>query len=286
MVNKICPKLVAILNVTPDSFSDGGQFNNFDSAFNQLKKLIREGADVIDIGSESTRPGALPINVSEEWERVGEILLAGIDYVKKYNQKNNTDIKISLDSRNYQTISKGLKLGIDIINDVAGFNSKKKAALAAASGKQIIVMHNLGIPANKNKIIDPKLNVVKEIINWMRNKEKELWNCGVKKHQIIFDPGIGFGKNAAQSIEILNNIEKFKVLKMPILIGHSRKSFLDEVLFDKKFGKDDKETKTAAISNFLAKKEVEYLRIHNIKPSKSAIDENQFKNFTVKSKKS
>jgi dihydropteroate synthase len=273
------PKLVAILNVTPDSFSDGARYNKVEKSFEHLQELIRQGADVIDIGAESTRPGAVPISVSEEWNRLHVILPAAIDYVKRYNHENRTHIQISLDSRNYQTISKGLKLGIDIINDVSGFNSKRKAVLAAASGKKIIVMHNLGIPANKNKIISPEFNVIEEVIRWMQQKECELWEYGVKKHQIIFDPGIGFGKNSIGSIEILKNIDELRSLGMPILVGHSKKSFLSDVKLEKKFGEDSKENKTLAVSNFLARHGVEYLRVHDVEKNKLAIGEKRFRGF-------
>ena len=244
----ILTKLIAILNITPDSFFDGGKYNAPDLALQQAQKLIDDGADIIDIGAESTRPGAIPITTEEEWKRLEQILPLIIKLAKNHN------VKISLDSRNYQTIYKALECGgIDIINDVSGFSHPKMIELAAQSGKKIIVMHNLGIPADKNKIIPTDLDVIEVIIEWMAERLNLLLQSGVKQQQIIFDPGIGFGKNAAQSMAIIKNIERLKIFNLPLLIGHSRKSFLDY-----------NENKTAEISSYLAKKHIEYLRVHNI----------------------
>lgn len=257
-------KLVGVLNITPDSFSDGNKYNNIKSAKSHLKKLILDGANIIDIGAESTRPGATPISYQEEWQRLEKILPELINDVKIYNKTNNNNIEISLDSRHYQTIIKALDLGIDIINDVSGFETKEMIEIAARSGKKIIVMNNLGVPANKNKIIPENLDVIEVIISWMQKKLSQLIKAGIKKEQIIFDPGIGFGKNALQSIEILKNIDKFRIFNIPLFIGHSKKSFLDN-FFDSKNKEKNKEDKTLLISQYLIKKNVEYLRVHDIR---------------------
>jgi dihydropteroate synthase len=222
-------KIVGILNITPDSFFDGGKFNYVDAALNHLWQLIKDGADVIDVGAESTRPGAVPIDDKEEWQRLENILPQVILEVQKYNQKHHKKILVSLDSRHSQTVSKALELGVDIINDVSGFEDFEMMKLAAQSGKKIIVMHNLGVPADKNKIIDENLDVVEALIDWMKNKLEILHKAGVKKSQIIFDIGLGFGKNAAQSIKILQEIDRLRELDLPLYVGHSNKSFLDEM---------------------------------------------------------
>ena len=254
-------KFFGILNITPDSFSDGGKFYDVKSALNHLDQLINDGADVIDIGAESTRPDATPINAETEWNRLKEILPKIINQIKI----NHPQIEISLDSRHHQTIAKALDLGIDIINDVSGFDDDNMIRLAAQSGKKIVVMHNLGAPSDKNKIIPEDLDVAEVLLNFMKVKLEKLEKAGIKKEKIIFDPGIGFGKNAKQSIYILENIEKLQNLEIPLLIGHSKKSFLDEMDFGKT---KTREEKTILVSANLAKRGVEYLRVHDVRKNK------------------
>jgi dihydropteroate synthase len=259
-------KIVGILNITPDSFFDGGKYNEQENSLRQLEILLKEGTDVIDVGAESTRPGALPIDDVKEWARLEDILRAIISYVKNYNQKHNKKVEVSLDSRHWKNIRKALALGIDVINDVSGFKSKEMINLAVKSGKKIVVMHNLGIPSDRNKIIDEGLDVVRVLILWMEDKLKNLLKAGVKKKQIIFDIGIGFGKNAAQSIKLLQEIDRFRVLNLPLYVGHSNKGFLDSLVGDDLIepGLKTREEKTYAISAYLASKNVEYLRVHNV----------------------
>ena len=260
MVKNNGVKFFGILNITPDSFSDGGKFYDTQSALDHLKKLINDGADIIDIGAESTRPNAIPITAEEEWSRLKEILPKVINEIKT----NYLEIKISLDSRHYQTVAKAIDLGIDIINDVSGFEDENMIELAAKSGKKIVVMHNLGVPADKNKIIPENLDVVEVLINFMKAKLAQLQKAGIKKENIIFDPGIGFGKNAKQSIYIIQNIERLHCLEIPLLIGHSKKSFLDEMDCGEV---KTREEKTILLSKNLAKRGVEYLRVHDVKKS-------------------
>lgn len=244
-------KLVGILNLTPDSFSDGGEFNNLKEALIKTQDLITQGAHIIDIGAESTRPGAIPINHEIEWSRLEDILPKIIDLCHKNN------VQVSLDSRHYQNIQKALDLGIDIINDVTGFDDENMALIAAKSNKKLIVMHNLGVPARKDVIIDSSLDEIEEIKNWMFSKLQYLQNLGVKKENIIFDPGVGFGKNAAQSINILRNVSSFKDLDLEIFIGHSRKSFLGGDI-------KDRDLQTIKTSKDLIRQGVGYLRVHDI----------------------
>ena len=255
-------KLVAILNLTPDSFFDGDKHNDLESALRHLKILISKGADVIDIGAESTRPDATPISADEEWNRLKNILPAAIKLISYHNQKNQKKVEVSLDSRHHQTIAKGLLLGIDIINDVSGFASEKMIQLAVNSGKKIVVMHNLGVPANPSNIIDQNLDVFEVLIDWMKTKLQKLQKAGVKKQQIIFDIGVGFGKNAQQSIQILQQIDRFKILDLPLYVGHSNKSFLDHWnLGDQATNRAEK---TKLISKYLIERGVDYLRVHEL----------------------
>jgi dihydropteroate synthase len=255
-------KFFGILNLTPDSFSDGGKFNEVDLALSQTKKLIEDGADIIDIGAESTRPGATPITATQEWHRLEKILPEIINYTKK----NHPQIEISLDSRHPETIFKALELGIDIINDVTGFENIEMIKLANASQKKIVVMHNLGIPADKSKVLPEDSSPTEILISWIKTKLNQLTKSGIKQPKIIFDPGLGFGKTAKQSIHILENIEKLKALEIPLLIGHSKKSFLDEMDFGEK---KSREEKTILLSKKLIDEGVNYLRVHDISANKN-----------------
>ncbi|MES2677020.1 MAG: dihydropteroate synthase [Pseudomonadota bacterium] len=254
-------QIVAILNLTPDSFFDGGKYNDDENAIRHLEILLNSGADIIDVGAESTRPNAVLIDAETERKRLKNILPAIIAQVQKHNHKNQTNVAVSLDSRHFQTMSWALDLGVDIINDVSGFIDEKMIELAAQSGKKIVVMHNLGVPASRNKIVDPTLDIVQVLIEWMENKLIVLQKAGVKKSQIIFDIGLGFGKNAAQSIQLLKEVDRLRILDLPLYVGHSNKSFLDEWQID---NCQTREEKTVFISAYLMAKNVEYLRVHNV----------------------
>lgn len=271
-------KLVGILNITPDSFFDGKKYYQEESALRQLEVLLAHGADAIDIGAESTRPGAIAISYEEEWQRLKNILPQVIKYIQNYNQINHRAVEISLDSRHFQNVARALDLGIDIINDVSGFENEEMTRLAVQSGKKIVVMHNLGIPANKNIIISENLDVTKVLMDWMKNKLQKLQKSGVKKEQIIFDIGVGFGKNAQQSIKLLQEIDRLRALDLPLYVGYSNKSFLDELkdgaqLLGGRVGFNfrSREDKTLIISVYLAGKNIEYLRVHDIQKNKLAI---------------
>jgi dihydropteroate synthase len=253
-------KIVGILNITPDSFFDGGQYDEEKKALKQLEVLLRDGADVIDVGAESTRPDAKPISCAVEWSRLEAILPKLINVVENYNKKSNKNVEISLDSKNPQNVSKALDFGINIINDVSGFKDRKMIDLASKSGKKIVLMHNLGIPADRNKIIDENLDVIEVLIGWAVAKIDLLQKAGIKKDKIIFDVGIGFGKNPAQSIKILKEIDRFRVLGVPLYVGHSNKSFLDGWDIE---GCKNREEKTAFVSSYLMSKNIEYLRVHD-----------------------
>ena len=248
-------KLVGILNVTPDSFSDGGKFNSLQSALDQTKKMIAEGADVIDVGAESTRPKSIPLSAKEEWARLEKILPAVISEAKKSPKK----VLVSIDSYHFETIKKAYDLGVDIVNDVSGLIDERIVEFIAEKNITTILMHNLAIHANPDLVINPHLNINKEILNWAAKKISDLEKKGVKKSQLIFDPGIGFAKDAAQSIRILKNIDAYRELGLPLYVGHSKKSFLDALHIA-----GDRAEKTLEISRFLIEKNVEFIRIHDV----------------------
>ena len=253
-------KIVGILNLTPDSFHDGGNYNNLESAMQHLDQMLEDGADVIDIGAESTRPGAEVLSDDQEWERLKDILPAAVKQVELFNRQNKSSVQISLDSYHLENIKKAHDLGVQIINDVSGLVNQQLIEFIAKNNIITILMHNLAIHANPDLIINPHLNINQEIISWAKDKIQKLTEFGVKKEQLIFDPGIGFAKNADQSIIILKNILDYRILDLPIYVGHSNKSFLDKVGI-KDRGRSEK---TLIISKYLIKKGVDYLRVHDV----------------------
>ena len=251
-------KLIGILNITPDSFSDGGLYNE------QLENLIQAEPDIIDIGAISTRPNQekLP-TYKEEIERFKNFL----PQIKQ--SLKNSSIKISIDSFNYETIQYLLdEIKIDFINDQTGGENKQLLNLIQNTEIKLVIMHHLSIPADPTKIIAEDLDATSIVQEWLLNQADFLMNNGIKKEQIIFDPGIGFGKNAKQSWQLIQAAKTFIDTGYPILYGHSRKSFLSTIT-NKPFAERDLET--AILSGYLANQGIDYLRIHNVEMSKRAL---------------
>ena len=202
--------IMGILNFTPDSFSDGGKFDNIDAAIEHVKKMIDDGADIIDVGGESTRPGYILISDEEEISRVVPIIKA---------IKEKFDIPISIDTYKAKVAEKALEAGADLINDIWGFKKEKDMAKVAAKyNVPCCLMHN-----RDNK--DYK-NLMEDIFDDLRESIKIAKEAGVRDENIILDPGIGFAKTYEQNLETMNNLERFKELGYPILLGTSRKSMI------------------------------------------------------------
>lgn len=224
--------------------------------------MMENGADMIDIGAESTRPKATPISSEEEWKRLEKILPAVISQIKKFPKK----IETSIDSYHFETIVKSYETGVDVINDVSGLADERIVNFIAEKNIKTVLMHNAPVPVDPTLIINPHIGITGEILSWGRKKIFDLGKKGVKKSQLIFDPGIGFNKNAQQSIRILRNIDAYRVLGLPLYIGHSKKSFLEEVKIP-----GDRAEKTLVISKYLIEKKVDYLRIHDVKNHRELI---------------
>ena len=251
-------KLVGILNITPDSFSDGGKYIEPIDAQNHLIEMIEDGADMIDIGAESTRPGANEIEPTEQIKRLKPIL--------NFIQKENIKTPISIDTRSSIVADFVLNNGATIINDVSGFDyDTKLAEVISKYNAGVIIQHSLGTPQYMQN--NPKYNdVVEDVYCSLKNKIEYAENLGIKN--IIADIGIGFGKTKADNYELLKRIEEFYSLNHPIMVGVSRKSLLGI--------KDDnnelKDALTLAISYPLLQKGVDYLRVHNVKLHKRLIE--------------
>lgn len=241
--------IMGILNVTPDSFSDGGRFMAIDKAVEQAKEMEQAGADIIDIGGESTRPGHLPLTVEEELSRV-------IDVIKAV--KEVVSIPISIDTYKAETAKQAIEAGADIINDIWGAKKDPQMAQVAAHyNVPIILMHNRD---NKNyhSLIDDMLKDLQESI-------AIALNAGVKQSNIILDPGIGLPKNSEDNIIVLKELERFKVLGYPILLATSRKSFIGDILG---VPANERDIGTGATTCLGITKGVQLFRVHNVKVHK------------------
>ena len=246
---------MAIINYTSDSFSDGGKYNNIEYACAQIIRQIEFGANIIDLGVESTRPNAVSLDYTQELSRLKEILPSVLSLKKMY------DFKLSIDTYHSENIEYLLEYDVDIINDVSGNLDINALKIIIDSGKTYIAMHSLSIPANKELIFPLESNPVNIVYNWMENKLEQLRKIGFKTNKIILDPGIGFGTNSAQAWYTLQNIDKFMRLPCEILIGHSRKSLFNHVTT---IPANERDLVTNYISSCLANKNVDYLRLHDV----------------------
>lgn len=252
------PRLVGVVNVTPDSFSDGNLYFDSKLAAKQAMQLSEDGAEIIEIGGQSTRPTAIMVGADQEWQRLEPVL-------DELNQKikNGYNLTISIDSFLPEVINKALQhYPIAWVNDVKGDLDDKTLRQIASHNCKIVVMHSLSIPPTKEKCIDFNVAPKQTLANWAKQKIAHLIACGFSKEQIILDPGIGFSKSAYQNLAILGGVEALKEFGCPILIGHSRKSYISSFYHSKA---DMRDLATIAISAKLHDLKVDYLRIHNVK---------------------
>lgn len=212
---------MGVLNVTPDSFSDGGKFNNVDLALKRISEMLEQGADIIDIGAESTRPGAKKISVEEELQR----LLPVLEAVSK--QFNN--IKISVDTRKSEVMAEVIKHDIYLINDISGIGDSNTINILKNTNAKVCIMHMQNNPESMQ--INPNYNDIKdEIFDFFSSKVELCLQNGIAKDRIVLDPGFGFGKNLTHNKILLKELEYFSKLGLPIMVGISRKSMLGEIL--------------------------------------------------------
>ena len=245
--------VMGILNITPDSFSDGGKYINIEKAVEHAKQMISSGADIIDIGAESTRPGTEETPAKVELKRMIPVLKRILE---------ETEIPISIDTSKSEVAKIALDMGAHIINDVAFKSDTKMASVVAKYDVPIILMHIKGTP--KNMQIKPQYkDIIEEIKIYLKECIEIVKNEGVKNDKIIIDPGIGFGKTTSHNLEILNRLKEFKTLGYPILIGTSRKSFIGKIL-----GPDSKSRLEGTIaSNVISiMNGANIIRVHDVEP--------------------
>lgn len=252
--------LMGILNTTPDSFYDKGKHYGIEKSLQHGIRLYKEGADIIDVGGESTRPGSLPISEEEELKRT----LSIIEELRK-----SIPVPISIDTAKAKVAEEAVKAGASWINDVSGFQKIQMRELASSLQTNICVMHMQGNPKTMQKKPHYPEGVASHVMQWFEKRIEELIKAGVREEKITLDPGIGFGKTLADNIQILHTIGRFKSLGFPILLGVSRKSFMGKIL-----GKTAGELLPATlVVNALALKEgVDIIRVHDVQEHRDVID--------------
>ncbi|NIA74227.1 dihydropteroate synthase [Providencia rettgeri] len=214
------PQVMGILNVTPDSFSDGGTHNRYHDALEHVARMVQEGATIIDIGGESTRPGAAEVSVSEELDRV-------IPVVEAIAQR--FDVWISVDTSKAQVMSEAAKAGMHMINDIRSLHEPNALDVAAQTGLPVCIMHMQGQPRTMQAAPNYE-NVVREVKDYLEAEIARCVNAGIDRQQIILDPGFGFGKNLSHNYQLLANLEQFHNFGLPLLAGMSRKSMIGQLL--------------------------------------------------------
>ena len=246
------PILMGIINLTPDSFSDGGKYNKKNSGFNYAKNLIKKGCQILDLGGESTRPGAKDINPKIEWRRIDKTL----------NKIKKLDKFISLDTRKSWIMENGIKNKVNLINDVSGFEYDANTINILKKSKIPFVIHHMqGTPKSMQK--NPRYkNILLDIYDFFEKKIKTIRSLGIKHNNIILDPGIGFGKNLKHNMTLINNISIFHSLGFPIMLGVSRKRFIKDLSGNN----DSKERLGGTISSSLyaMTQGIQILRVHDV----------------------
>ena len=246
-------QIMGILNITNNSFSDGGKYNSFENATEHLHQLIENGADIIDIGAESTKPYSSPVCAQEQLNKLIPIL----EYIKQ----NNIKTTISIDTRSAEVAQKCIELGANIINDVSGFDYDDKMCNVVAQNSQVkvIIQHSQGTPENMQKAPHYE-NLMDEIYINLKNKVNFAISNGIKKENIIIDPGIGFGKTKEHNIEIIKRWKELKTIGCPVLIGLSRKSLLEMP----DASNEEKDLYSLALDSILMNEKIDYIRVHNV----------------------
>jgi len=209
--------VMGILNVTPDSFSDGGKFLDTNAAVARAVQIAEEGADILDVGGESTRPGAQPVPADEEWRRIGPLIEA---------VGRKIDLPISVDTYKPDIARNAIRAGAVVVNDVRGLRDPAMVKVVANAGAGAVIMHMKGEPATMQR--DPRYeDVIAEVVGFLSDRQQDSLSRGIAKESVVLDPGLGFGKTPAHNTAILRSLLRIRELGRPVLVGASRKSFLE-----------------------------------------------------------
>ncbi len=255
------PLIMGILNVTPDSFYDGGRYNRLDAAVERALKMVEDGTDIVDIGGESTRPGSEGVSEEEEMERVVPV----IEAIRK-----ESNVPISVDTTKSSVAKEALRAGANMVNDISGFRfDPGMARLCAELDVPSVIMHTTGKPKDMQSRIN-YTDLVWDILDYLHGGIELLEREEGKVSSVIVDPGIGFGKTPEDNLVIINRLVEFKSLGRPVLLGASRKSFIGKVL-----GLDDPEDRlegSLSVFSLAVSKGIDVLRVHDVKESRRAVD--------------
>lgn len=254
------PLVMGILNVTPDSFSDGGQFVSKDAVLRQVDSMVEAGVDIIDIGGESTRPGAPEVSQQEELGRV----LPAIELVKKH-----CDAYISIDTYKPQVMKESIALSVDMINDINALESDGAMDLVAESGVAVCLMHKKGTPKNMQANPVYENGVFNEVFKYLAARADACVHHGVKPEAIVLDPGFGFGKTLTHNVELFERLEMFSELQYPLLVGVSRKRMIGELLGDVPV--NERLIGSVAAASLAALKGAKILRVHDVAETVQAL---------------
>lgn len=252
------PQVMGILNVTPDSFSDGGTHNTPDKALEHARKMIAEGATIIDIGGESTRPGAAEVSPEQEAERVIPVVTA---------IARESDVWISVDTSKALVIREAANAGAHILNDIRSFSEPGALQAAAQSGLPVCVMHMQGEPRTMQQAPHYQ-NVVREVYTYLEVQVARCVAAGIEKNHIILDPGFGFGKTLAHNYQLLDKLDLFHHLGLPVLAGMSRKSMIGQLM---DIPPDERVAGSVACAVIAAMKGAQIIRVHDVKETVQAM---------------
>ena len=256
--NKPRAQVMGILNVTPDSFSDGGKFATFDKALAQVEQMILDGVDIIDIGGESTRPGAVDVSEEDELARVIPLLKA---------IKTNFDIKVSIDTSKAEVMSQAIVHGADIINDVRALQNEGCLAVLAKSTVPICLMHMQGLPRSMQD--NPQYeDVIGDIKQFFIDRISVCEQAGINRERLILDPGFGFGKTLEQNYQLLAQLHQFSDLGLPLLSGTSRKSMIGNLLAR---NVDERLAGSLTTAIIAAQQNASIIRVHDVKETVDAL---------------
>lgn len=251
------PRVMGIVNVTPDSFSDGGKFNTTDKAVAHALELVEQGADILDIGGESTRPGATPVPLDEELNRVIPVIKALV----------KAGVPLSIDTYKPEVMRAAIDAGVDIVNDVCALQEPNALEIVAASQVGVCLMHMQGRPQTMQA--DPQYqDVVAEVTSFLAARLKATEQAGIARGRIVLDPGFGFGKRTEHNLTLLNQLSSLQSLGLPLLIGLSRKSVLGQVVGSEL---DERIHASIAASVVSVMKGANIVRVHDVKPTVDAL---------------
>lgn len=263
ILEKNTPLIMGILNITPDSFSDGGKYTDIDAAINQGKKMIDEGADIIDIGGESTRPGSQRVSVEEQIDRVVHIIKAISETIPEH-------VQISIDTTRSKVAEAALDAGAHIVNDVSGGNDDSEIInLCVDKACPYIIMHMQGSPETMQN--NPTYNdVVHDIKTFLESRVNDCLNAGITQSNLVIDPGIGFGKTQEHNLMLLKNLKVFVDTGFPVLLGTSRKRFMGSICTVN--SPDELAGATTATTALGVDAGVKVFRVHDVQPNRQAAD--------------